>query len=75
MNFKLKRMKTSKLNKLGHLPQKTDYKKPRIKKFSDNKDTNSKISSVYDQINQTKTIEIEYLKNNGLMYSNILKFR
>jgi hypothetical protein len=75
MGLKLKKTNTSKPNKLGHLPQKMDNKKLRIIRISENNNINPNLSSIYDQNNQTKRIEIEHLKSNGLLYSNIFKFR
>ena len=71
----MKKIKTNRPNRLGHLPQKEEYKKSRIIKIFDNHNLNYDIPSIFDQVNQTITIEIEHLKSNGLVYSNIMKFR
>lgn len=75
MDLKMKKPKSNQSDKLGRLPQKTDYKKPRIINIFEYVNINHKKFSISNQFNQTKISEIEHLKNNGLMYSNIMKFK
>ena len=75
MSLKIKKIKTSKPNKLGRLPQKKDYKKIGIINISDHLKINHNTTSISNQFNKTMINEIGYQKSNGLMYSNIMKFR
>jgi hypothetical protein len=75
MGLETKKIKTNKPHRLGLLSQKKECKKPRIINIYDNHNIIHDIPSISDQVNQTITIEIEHLKSNGLMYSNILRFR
>jgi hypothetical protein len=71
----MKRIKTNKPDKLGQLPQRTDYKKLKIINILNNLKINQNTPSMSNQFNKTMINKIEHLKSSGLIYSNILKFR
>lgn len=75
MMSKMKEIKLNISNKFGHYSQKNDYKNLRIINISSNNNLNHDIISTSAHINQTTHIELEHFKNNGLLYSNILKAR
>ena len=75
MGLKIKKINSSRSDRLGRLPRKTDHKKVRIINISDNLKINHNTLSIPNQFNKTMISKIEHLKSNGLMYSNILKFR
>ena len=74
MMSKMKEIKLNISNKFGHFSQKND-KNQRIINISSNNNLNHNLLSTSDHINQTMHIELEHFKNNGLLYSNILKAR
>ena len=75
MGLKMKKIKSNRQEIFGRIPRKTDHKKFRIINISDNIKINHNIPSISNPINQTTINKIDHLKGNGLMYSNILKFR
>ena len=75
MSLEMKKMKTNKPDKLGRMPRKTDYKKLKIINIYNNLKINHKTLFIPNQSSKTMINEIEYQKSNGLMYSNIMKFR
>ena len=70
-----KEIKPNTSNKFGHFSQKIDFKNQKITSILSNKNLNHNRISSSDKINHKIQIELERFKNNGLLYSNILKFR
>ena len=75
MVSKMKEIKPNISNKFGHFSQKTDHKNQRIINILNGNNLNQDVISTYDHKNQTMHIELEHFKNNGLLYSSVLKFR
>ena len=75
MGIKLKKIKINDPNTFGRLPQKIDYKKPKIINILNSTNINQNKIPISDHHNQKPRIEIEHLKINGIMYSNISRFR
>ena len=75
MELGIKKIKNNRLDRFGSLSQKNEFEKPRVMNLVDSHNKNHDIQSISNKGNNKLVIEIEHLKSNGIIYSNILNFR